>query len=236
MYYLGLIPARGGSKGLPGKNLAVLRGKPLISYTIEAALGCRRLDRVIVSTDSEDIASVARRCGAEVPFMRPSGISGDTSTALEVMCHATEFFCHHRPLTIVYLQPTSPLRTSGDIEAAIDLHELNDADTVVSVVPVPHQFGIRAQMRIEDGKIVPASTMGAEPLLRQEKEQYFARNGPALLLCRVDTVLPKGDFYHAALKVVPMKMPHERSLDIDTPWDMRMVECALDYLDEKNES
>ncbi|MFA5099315.1 MAG: acylneuraminate cytidylyltransferase family protein [Candidatus Omnitrophota bacterium] len=131
-----LIPARGGSKGVPGKNIKDLAGHPLIAYSIGAARMSRRIDRVIVSTDSSEIADIARAYGAEVPFMRPREISQDTSTDLELFCHAIQWFKGAGPIPglMVHLRPTTPFRTAGDIDRAVDLiRSDNDATSLRSV-------------------------------------------------------------------------------------------------------
>ena len=140
---LGLIPARGGSKSIPRKNLAPLGGKPLIAWTCEAALGARCLDRVVVSTDDEEIAAVAEAHGVAAPFRRPAALSGDQATSAEAAIHAVEWLDRHqgwRANLLVLLQPTSPLRTAAQIDAALGLMRERQAETVVSVIEVPHRF------------------------------------------------------------------------------------------------
>ena len=141
MQYLGLITARENSKRLPGKNLKPLCGKPLLTYTIEAALASSRLDRVVVSTDGEEIASVARQWGAEVPFRRPKELATDHARSVDVMIHALSWFEQHEnafPDALVLLQPTCPLRTGAHIDEAIALYEAREADCVVAVSEPEH--------------------------------------------------------------------------------------------------
>ena len=138
---LALIPARGGSKGLPGKNIRPLNGKPLIAYAIEAALGAKEIDRVIVSTDSDEIAAVSKEYGAEVPFMRPSDLARDDSLAIDNYIYTIDRLCRESgsPIeNLAVLLPTAPLRNSMDIDGAIKLFREKSADSVVSYYPASH--------------------------------------------------------------------------------------------------
>ena len=151
MNILGVIPARGGSKGVPDKNLRQVCGKPLIAYTFEAARASRRLGRVVLSTDDPDIASAGRNAGIEVPFVRPADLAADDSPMLPVLQHAAREMTTrgYAPDVVVLLQPTSPLRRTDHIDAAIELLTASGADTVVSVVEVPHQFNPASVMRLD---------------------------------------------------------------------------------------
>src|SRR5581483_400682 len=142
MRVLGLIPARGGSKGVPRKNIRLLGGKPLLAYTAEAALAAQRLTRVVLSTDDEEIAAVGQSFGVEVPFLRPVELAQDNTPTLPVVQHALRWFEEHdtRFDAICLLQPTSPLRRAADIDASIELLERSDADTVISVLPVTLEY------------------------------------------------------------------------------------------------
>ncbi|MBT4039749.1 MAG: acylneuraminate cytidylyltransferase family protein [Rhodospirillales bacterium] len=133
--YLAFIPARGGSKGLPGKNLRVFAGKPLISWSIEQALAAPEIDRVLVSTDDTEIAEVARACGADVPFLRPENLASDTSTTESAMQHALVHLEKQNSLpdVIILLQPTSPVRSASSISRAIHEFESTEADSLISV-------------------------------------------------------------------------------------------------------
>ncbi|HET9913914.1 MAG TPA: acylneuraminate cytidylyltransferase family protein, partial [Anaerolineales bacterium] len=136
MTIIGLIPARGGSKTIPHKNIKPLVGKPLIAWTIEAAKKCRALSRVIVSTDDAQIAEVAQQWGAEVPFLRPAELAGDATSSLAVVLHLIQWLKKHDgavPEYILLLQPTSPFRTTEDLDAAIELAETRKVNAVVSV-------------------------------------------------------------------------------------------------------
>jgi N-acylneuraminate cytidylyltransferase/CMP-N,N'-diacetyllegionaminic acid synthase len=137
---IALVPARGGSKGLPGKNVLPLLGKPLIAWTIEQAKACSYIDRVMVTTDDDGIAAAAREFGADVPFKRPAHLATDAAKSLDVVLHALDWLEAHgdRYDLLVLLQPTSPLRTAGDIGGALDLFISKNAGAVVSVCETDH--------------------------------------------------------------------------------------------------
>jgi CMP-N-acetylneuraminic acid synthetase len=228
MNVLGLIPARGGSKSIPKKNVVPILGKPLIVYTIEAAQSSQRLSRTVVSTDDVEIAAVAKEWGAEVPFLRPPELARDDTPALPVIQHAV----HHletaegwRADMIAYLQPTSPLRRHVHIDAAIDLLISKAADSVVSVVPVPHQFSPVSIMCLEEDCLVPFLPEAAPLLRRQDKPEVYARNGPAVLVCTYETVMRQNRLY--GKRTLPLLMEQEESVDVDTTFDLALVEWIL---------
>jgi len=222
---IGVIPARGGSKGIPNKNLALLCGRPLLAYTADAAKESKRLTRTIVSTDDERIAECARSLGLDVPFMRPSSLAGDDVPMLPVLQHAIDALQSDgfSADIVVLLQPTSPLRRGEHIDAAVDWLQRVRGDSVVSVVEVPHQFNPTSVMRIDDGLLKPFLE-GSTAARRQDKPRVYARNGPAVLAVHA-RVLREGSLY--GNESWPLVMSPEDSLDIDTPWDLRLVESAL---------
>ena len=225
MRVLGVIPARGGSKGIPQKNLREIAGKSLLAYTAEAARSSRRLTTTIVSTDDPAIAEVARALGIEVPFIRPRDLADDAAPMLPVLQHAVrEMAARGSALdAVVLLQPTSPLRRAEHIDAAVDLLAATGADTVVSVVEVPHQFNPASVMQLEDGRLRPLAN-GASVLRRQDKPRLYARNGPAVLAVRV-AQLGRGALYDGDTRALVMEP--EDSVDIDTSWDLELVEFIL---------
>ncbi|MFT5111199.1 MAG: CMP-N,N'-diacetyllegionaminic acid synthase [Parasphingorhabdus sp.] len=229
MRRVGLIPARGGSKGIPSKNLVELDGRPLIAHTICCALDSKVLDSIIVSTDSLEIAEVAQNYGADVPFLRPQNISQDNSNAVEVIDHCLRFLSNsdYFPDTLVYLQPTSPLRISNDIIGAIARFDQERADTLVSVQTVPHQFNPESIMQMDDTNRLMSNSGGNESLDRHFKPSYVARNGPAILVLNVTKFLQEKAFYAGNMHVVGYPMPKERSIDIDEPWDLRLAQAVL---------
>ena len=225
MQVLGVIPARGGSKGIPGKNLALVGGRPLLAYTADAVKQSARLTRAIVSTDDETIADSARSLGLEVPCLRPSLLAADDTPMLPVLQHALHAMAadgFHADV-IVLLQPTSPLRRGEHIDAAIDLLESSGADSVVSVVEVPHQFNPVSVMRVDGGRLQPF--LGVPSVTRrQDTPLLYARNGPAVLAVRA-AVISGGSLYGTDSR--PLVMSPDDSLDVDTPWDLALVECTL---------
>ncbi len=225
MQVLGVIPARGGSKGIPNKNLAMVGGRPLLAYTADAVKESARLTRAIVSTNDERIADAARSLGLEVPFVRPSSLAADDTPMLPVVQHAMHAMAadgFHAEI-VVLLQPTSPLRRGEHIDAAIVWLERAGGDSVVSVVEVPHQFSPVSVMRVDDGWLFPFLD-GPAVARRQDKPRLYARNGPAVLAVRA-SVIVGGSLYGD--KSWPLIMKPEESLDVDTPWDLSLVECAL---------
>jgi len=227
MDVLGVIPARGGSKGLPGKNLLPLAGRPLITYTCAAALASRHLTRVVVSTDDEEIAATARRAGVDVPFLRPAELAADETPILPVI-QDTLHRLHARdaafPDIVVLLQPTSPLRRAEHIDAAVAKLAESDADSVVSVVTVPHRYSPGSLMRLAGERLVPASD-GPAVLRRQDKPVVYARNGPAVLAVRTRVLLEQDSLYGAA--ILPLIMDEQASVDIDTQADLDFAAFLL---------
>lgn len=230
MNVLGLITARGGSKGIPGKNIALVAGKPLLAYTCDAALGSHSLSRVVLSTDDEGIARVGRDCGIEVPFMRPEELSRDDTPSLPVALHAVEYLAEREGWqadVLVLLQPTSPLRQSLHIDEAVDVLNATGADTVVSVVEVPHRCHPYSVMREDDGRLTNFWTeeLGFNRLRRQNLPPLWARNGPSVLCSRVSVLREKNSFYGDF--VAPYKMSSLLSLDIDEPQDLQLAELII---------
>ena len=222
---LGIIPARGGSKGLPHKNILPLAGKPLIAYTIKAALETPRLDEVLVSTDDELIAEVAREYGADVPFRRPADLAEDDTLTFPVLVHALDWLAEQRryhPDYVMVLQPTSPLRSTGDIEAALDIAITTRADTVVSVSRA-YQHPYWMKQITEDGRLI--NYLSAHlPCRRQELPQVYALNG-AIYLAESRILMERRTFYTE--RTYAYIMPPERSLDIDSQWDLYLAELVL---------
>lgn len=226
---LGIIPARGGSKSIPRKNLAPLAGRPLIAHTFEAAKASSRITRIIVSTDDAEIAAFAASQGVEVPFLRPPELATDQAPILPVLKHLLGELGsreNYRPVAVVLLQPTSPLRAPGRIDAAIDLLFASGSDSVVSVVEAPHQFNPLSVLRMEAGMLTPfLPGEGARIMRRQDKPRVFARNGPSILVSAVRTLLEKDSLYGE--RCAALEMPPEESIDIDAPFDLELAEFFL---------
>lgn len=223
MSVLAIIPARGGSQGIRHKNLSKLYGHPLISWTIKAAREACLVTRVIVSTDDLEIASVAKKYGAEVPFIRPSELGTDTADAASVAKHACEWMVSHgyKFDMFCYLQPTSPLRRSEDIDAAIT--KMAGADTVVSVFRVPHNLLPNSLMvNCDKGQIEFKAADHLRQFRRQDKADcYYARNGPAILVSRIAQITSGKGLY--GNRIVPYEMPFYRSFDIDEQEDLEFM-------------
>jgi CMP-N,N'-diacetyllegionaminic acid synthase len=212
---LGLIPARGGSKGFPGKNLAPLGGRPLVAWTLEAASGSDRLTSVVVSTDSDEIAESVD--GSPI-LARPPELARDDTPMRAVVDHALAEL--GAPDVLVLLQPTSPLRRSEHIDEAVRLLLESDADSVVSVVEIPHRFGPESLMALENGRLVP---LGGSAARRQDKPRLYARNGPAVLAFRPDRL--GDDLYAGDCRAYVMRP--EDSVDVDEPFDLELAEFLL---------
>lgn len=228
MNVLGLIPARGGSKGIAHKNIVILAGKPLLAYTCDAALESRCLTRVILNTDDPEIAQVGRDCGVDVPFMRPADLAADDTPILPVIQHTLAWLDEHENFhadVIVLLQPTSPLRQAEHIDTAVDKLTDMGVDTVVSVIPVPHQFNPVSLMQLDDRGCLTPFTSGEMILRRQEKPRLFARNGPAVLAIRRE-VIQQGKLYGD--RILPLEMGPAESIDIDNADDLAMAEFWLE--------
>lgn len=223
---LGIITARGGSKGIPRKNIKDLCGKPLIAYTIAAARESTLLTRCIVSTDDAEIASVARAAGGDVPFLRPDELATDTASSLAVAQHALRML-HDAGEWYDYamiLQPTSPLRTAADIDACIAMIVDTDADSVMSVVELA-DFAPKKIKRIADDALLPyfGEGEGKTSARRQTLEPAYKRNC-AIYLTRASCVM-EGDLFGAVSR--PYVMPEERSVDINAPVDFAFAEFFL---------
>jgi CMP-N-acetylneuraminic acid synthetase len=227
---LGLIPARGGSKSIPRKNIAPLLGRPLLAYTCEAALSSTRLTRVVLSTDDEEIARVGRDCGVEAPFIRPRKLAGNDASSLAVAQHAVRWMSDHENFAadlIVLLQPTSPLRLATHIDEALDLLERTGADTVVSVSEVPHRFNPFSIMKLNDDSLLSfwQESVIFDRFQRQNIPRFYARNGPAVLAARTKLLFQAESFYGE--RIVPYVMNPEESVDIDSPFDLEFAAWIL---------
>ena len=225
MRILAIIPARGGSKAIPRKNIRDLAGLPLIAYSIKAGQSAASVDRLVVSTEDDEIAAVARDYGAEV-VERPTSLAQDETPTRPVLEHAVERLAEsgYRPDAVLTLQPTSPLRTAQHIDEAVALFEADpDADSLVSCVRVPHCFHPNSVMtRAADGSLHP---LLPEPAItrRQEKGDLYARNGAAIYITRIDRV---GDFVFGG-RLLSYEMAMEDSIDIDEEDDFRLAEWRL---------
>ncbi|WP_298862739.1 acylneuraminate cytidylyltransferase family protein [uncultured Gimesia sp.] len=226
---VGLITARGGSKGVPRKNIQVLAGKPLIAWTIEAALQSQELDRVIVSTDDREIASISRRYGAEVPFLRPLELALDASSHVDVILHAINWLAQNEQYDTKYitlLQPTSPFRIADDIDGAIQFAREKNAKSVIGMMEAPsHPVCLRGMN--EEGlllELVPEQEESA--LRRQVLTEVYAFNG-ALYVLEVDS-FKESETFRPYRETYGYKMPPERSWEIDTEWEFLVASLLME--------
>ncbi len=218
---IGIIPARSGSKGVRDKNVKMLNGKPLMAYTIEAALKSQCFDKIVVSTDSEAYAKIAMEYGAEVPFLRPEHLSGDEVATNDVIIdlltelkkNSEEFDC------LMILQPTSPLRTSDDIRKAIELMRVKKANAVVSLCEVDHSPLYTG--RVPNDLCIDGFIKKDISFRRQELPKYYRLNG-AIYLSKVDYFLKYQDLYRE--NCYAYLMDKERSIDIDDEIDFVLAE------------
>ncbi|WCR26233.1 acylneuraminate cytidylyltransferase family protein [Paenibacillus thiaminolyticus] len=218
---LAIIPARGGSKGLPRKNVKPLIDKPLIAWTIEQALQSRYIDRVIVSTEDEEIAEVSRKFGAEVPFLRPSELAGDESSVIESVMYVLERITDYE--NVVLLQPTSPLRVSEDIDNCLEWLMNNEVDSVVSVTS-PEKSPYWCYRVDEHSRLLPLFSI-ENNLPRQQLPQAFVLNG-AVYAMKVEHLVRRKGF--VTEHTLGYKMPIERSIDIDSELDFWLCEKLLE--------
>ncbi len=226
---LAVIPARGGSKGIPRKNIKLLAGKPLLAYTAEATAKSRLLDRVILSTEDPEIREFGLQLGLETPFVRPLDLAEDDTPGLSVIQHAVrtmEEQENYRADAVVMLQPTSPLRTPQHIDEALKIFLESNADSLVSVVRVPHNMNPYSVMELnDDGTVIPFLDYDENKNLRQKKPKFYGRNGPAIQICTYECLLEKSSLFGE--KILPYFMNKEDSLDLDDLVDWKVLEAML---------
>ncbi len=224
-HILAVIPARGGSRGVPRKNTYSLCGKPLIAYTIESGLQAQSLDRLIVSTDDEEITEVAQHYGAEVPFLRPKELACHDTPTVPVLQHAVHWLEANEGRCIdalVTLQPTSPLRRAEDIDAAVQKLLDTGADSVVSVCLAKHSpYWMK---RLEGDRMFPFLPHAPEYTRRQELPPVYRLNG-AVYVTRRDVLMEQGRMLGEDTRAIVMDQ--ESSLDTDTILDLKLAELIL---------
>lgn len=230
MNLLAIIPARGGSKGIPRKNLAPVAGRSLLAWTCRAALESRSLNRVILSTEDSEIAAKGLEFGVEVPFLRPPELAQDETPTLPVIRHALEFLGEregYRPDAVVLLQPTAPLRRAAHIDGAVERMLETGADAVVAVSPVPAHFHPYWVFDLDgDDRLKPVHPDGGPERYprRQELPPAYTRNG-AVYIARTRLILQENSLYGPA--PVGYVMPPEDSVNVDGPEDLALAEKAL---------
>jgi CMP-N-acetylneuraminic acid synthetase len=226
---LGIVPARGGSKGIPRKNLAPLAGRPLLAYTASAALRAKRLSRVLLSTDDEEIAAVGAGYGLDVPFMRPTRLSGDDVQTIDVLQDVVSRLesageCYEAVFT---LQPTTPFRRPDDIDGAIELLEQTGADSVISLVDVGERHPARMKVVDAEGRVHdPAFAETIECQRRQDLPRLYLREG-SVYLTRRDVLMRERSIRGRDCRA--WVVPRERACNIDDPFDLFLAEQMLNY-------
>ena len=232
---IGIVTARGGSKGIPGKNLKLMRGRPMIAWTIEAAQQAGGLSRILISTDDAEIAKVCTELGAEVPFLRPARLATDTASHLEVFDHLMDWLeeTHSVPEYLVLLQPTSPLRTARDITGGLEVARTRGADAVIGVseIGVHSAHPWLAKTIDAGGVLTPFMEAPTKDLRRQNLPPAYAING-ALYVNRFESIRRDRSFLPPGAIAYPM--PLERSVDVDTPLDFFIAEQLLNQRNEQH--
>lgn len=223
---LAVVPARGGSKGVPLKNLRTIGGRPLVALAGDVARDVPEIDRRVVSTDHSEIARVAVEAGLDAPFMRPDAISGDRIGDWDVLTHALQATEEHDGVTydvVVMLQPTSPLRTVADVSGTINLLIEGDFDSVWSVSPTDSKAHPLKQLVVRDGKMDYYDPRGADIIARQQLEPVYHRNGIAYAITRACLLGQKSIKGNRSGAYV-VSGEH---LSIDTEWDIELVGFIL---------
>ena len=218
-----IITARGGSKGIPRKNIKSLNGKPVISYSIEPSLKCNLINNTYVTTEDKEIAEVSEKIGAEV-IDRPYELAEDDSSSVDVVLHSLDYLEKNKSLPdfFILLQPTSPLRIQQDIEKSIKLFNENECDALISVCELDHSSML--SLSLKNNFLVPNCSEKFLSTRRQELPTYYSPNG-AIYITTPDSLRKTKTFYPK--KTIPYVMPKERSVDLDTPFDFKLVEYLL---------
>lgn len=224
---LAIVPARGGSKGIKDKNIVNLRGKPLIAYTLDAARNSGVIMDLVVSTDSEDIASCVESLGVSVPNLRPSHLATDTAGTAEVIAYELETFereTGRKVDELILLQPTAPLRTGSDIRVAYETFRQSKADSLISCCNAAHVHPRYLYVQ-KDGFLEPWLDTGPQIVRRQDMEKLYLRNGAIYIV--------ESEYFKRTGRLVAERpalylMPVERSVNIDTDYDLRLAEFLLE--------
>lgn len=232
-HVVALIPARGGSKRLPKKNIKLLDGKPLIAWSIECAKKSQYVDQIIVSTDSQQIKDISENYGANVPFIRPDYLSNDTATTYDVLQHTIESLALNKPnILLVLLQPTSPLRTTEELDKAIEYFIQKNALGVVSVSEMEHS-PLWANVLPDDNNMLnflPNNIVGKRS---QDLPTYYRING-SIYIYDIESLLKNKKVFFDERVFAFVTVP-DTSVDIDTMLDFKIAESILEYKKENNE-
>lgn len=228
-HMLAIIPARGGSKGIPKKNIIELGGKPVIAYSIQAALEAKSkgfLDKVIVSTDDMEIKQIAEAYGAEVPFLRPANLASDSAKSIDFLLHAYHFYLEQNIAfeNIILLQPTSPLRTCDDIVESIKLFESTDYDSLISCYKEDYVCDLVTYTKEGNG-IRPLNPRHNEGVRRQDIPDYYVRNG-AIYISKCKWLNDTHKVFGG--KMGMHEMAKEQSINIDTYYDLELAKWMIE--------
>jgi CMP-N,N'-diacetyllegionaminic acid synthase len=225
---LALVTARGGSKGLPGKNVRPLCGRPLIKWSIDTALACTEIDALVVSTDDEQIATIAANAGAEVPFIRPPALAGDTASSIDVIIHALDFLESNGRFfdVVLLLEPTSPLREVADIQAALQRMIDTRAAAIVSVCRAESTHPAFMFRTTAQGRLEPFLLASPTGVRRQEIEPLFYLDG-TLYASTVESLRTQRSFYHE--DTLAYEVSKWKALEIDDIDDFEMVKAIAMY-------
>jgi CMP-N,N'-diacetyllegionaminic acid synthase len=219
MKILAIIPARSGSKGVPGKNTKLLGGKPLLAYTIEKALASRYITELMLTTDSEEIAKVGKVCGIAVPFLRPAHLATDTASSIEVVQHVLDYYETQGKVfdVICLLQPTSPFRPDGMIDQAIETFMAKQTDALVSVLPVPHEYNPHWVFESQENGILHIAT-GERTIIkrRQDLPPAFFRDG-AIYITKTQAIR-EGSFLGNSLSFIESNPDFYVNIDTMEDW------------------
>ena len=225
MRILGLIPARGGSKGVVRKNLKPLGGMPLVGFTIKEALNCSQLSSVVVSTEDSEIAKISKDLGAQVPFMRPNELAQDKSPTIDTIVHAIEYFKEKGEYfdAVCLLQPTVPFREKGAIASAINQFITSKADSLISVQEVPHQFNPNWVFVKEEGSAYLSLANGEKEIIprRQELPKAYCRDG-SIYITKTQVLIEEKSLYGE--KITHLENRGEPLINIDTEEDWASAE------------
>ena len=226
---LAIIPARSGSKRLPRKNILDLAGKPLIAWTIEAALESKYIDRIVVSTDSKEISSISRKYGADVPFMRPDELATDETTSIDVVLHQLDQLeeCNDSYSYVILVQPSSPLRTAENIDESVELLKSRNSDAVISVCKVEHS-PLWCNTIPADGSLLNFLDDSILNKRSQDLNQYYRLNG-AIYLCNIKLLKKEKNFFLKSNSIA-YKMNEEQSIDIDSKNDFMCASMQIEIL------
>ena len=228
MRILALIPARGGSKRLPGKNIKLLGDKPLINWTIDAAQGLPEICEILVSTDTPEIALVAKEAGANVPWLRPEVLSTDQATSVDVALHALDWYEAENGVIdgLLLLQPTSPFRTQATIKRGIELFKNHSHQAVIGVSPV--QDHPMWTFKMKDGYLVPFVEQHGFGIRSQDLEPALVANGGFYLISPVE--LRKSKSFIGGERLPLLIYSPKEALDIDTEWEFKVAEVFISGL------